>query len=67
MLQKYKTFWHVLTIMLRLGGKLRFHQKNIYLGVFEIFLFENWQFLRFGGTSSILLSISPANKVHTRK
>ena len=36
-------------------------KKKIYLGLFEIFLFENWRFL------GILLSINPANKVHTRK
>ena len=55
-------FGHVVTFMFCLGGKLRFDQKKIYSGLFEIFLFENWQFLLLG-----ILSINPANKVHTRK
>ena len=35
--------------MFRLGGKLCFDQKNLYLGLFKIFSFENWQFFAFWG------------------
>ena len=56
--------------MFRLGGKLRFDKKKkkkFYLGLFEIFPFENWRFLRFWGIWGTRLSITPANKVHARK
>ena len=54
--------------MFRLSGILRFDQKKeIYLALFEVFPFENWQLLRFWGILGILLSINPAKEVHTKK
>ena len=69
-LAKILDIWACSHYYVPLGGKLRFDQKKkkkFYRGLFEIFSFENWRFLRFGGILGILLSINPANKVHTRK
>ena len=41
-------------------------KKIFFLGFFEIFPFENWRFLHLGWIFGIL-SINPANKVHSRK
>ena len=55
--------------MVSLGGQLHLDKKKreFYFGLFEIFPFENWQFLCFEEILGIPLSVNLANKVHTRK